>query len=175
MPPGRYPAVRPSSRASAGAGDCPATAERVAANAAVIHVLAEQATLDGASDQPGLGILPAESVRELAKTAQLKPLTVPSSTPDPGYRPSAATAEFVRWRDLTCRWPGCDAPVERCDIDHTVPYPFGPTHPVEQQALLPHPPSAHTLTAGEISFAATHRYGDATAKSCHSPGTPLSS
>jgi hypothetical protein len=49
--------------------------------------------------------------------------------PDPGYRPTAKTAEFVRWRDLTCRWPGCDAPVERCDIDHTVPYPAGATHP----------------------------------------------
>jgi hypothetical protein len=116
-----------------GTADCPATAERSAANVAVIHVLAEQATLDGTSDQPGylpgFGILPAESVRELATTATRKPLTMPSGTPDPGYRPSAVTSEFVRWRDLTCRWPGCDAPVERCDVDHTVPYPFGPTHP----------------------------------------------
>jgi Domain of unknown function (DUF222) len=70
---------------------------------------------------PGFGILPAESVRELATTAQLKPLVIPSGAPDPGYRPSAVTARFVRWRDLTCRWPGCDAPVERCDVDHTVP------------------------------------------------------
>jgi hypothetical protein len=38
-------------------------------------------------------------------------------------------AEFVRWRDLTCRWPGCDKPAEKSDIDHTVPYPVGPTHP----------------------------------------------
>ena len=30
------------------------------------------------------------------------------------------------------------------------------------------------LTAGEISFAATHRYVEATAERCHSPGTPLS-
>jgi hypothetical protein len=116
-----------------GTTECPATAARAAADAAVIHVLAEQATVDGTSDQPGylpgFGILPAESVRELATTATLKPLTVPKGAPDPGYRPSTETAEFVRWRDLTCRWPGCDAPVERCDIDHTVPYPDGPTHP----------------------------------------------
>ena len=116
-----------------GTEDCPAAAEHAAASAAVIHVLAEQATLDGTSDQPGylpgFGILPAESVRELATTATLKPLTIPTGAPDPGYRPSTKTADFVRWRDLTCRWPGCDAPVERCDIDHTVPYPFGPTHP----------------------------------------------
>jgi hypothetical protein len=48
--------------------------------------------------------------------------------PDPGYRPSTVTNEFVQWRDLTCRWPGCDKPVHKCDIDHTVPYPAGLTH-----------------------------------------------
>jgi hypothetical protein len=36
------------------------------------------------------------------------------------------------------------------------------------------PLAAQTLTAGEMSFAETHRYRDATAKSRHSPGTPLS-
>jgi hypothetical protein len=112
--------------------ECPVAAERKAVSDVVIHVLAEQATVDGDSDHPGylpgFGILPAESVRDLAKTAKLKPVTVPTGAPEPGYRPSAALADFIRWRDLTCRWPGCDAPVERCDIDHTVPYPFGPTH-----------------------------------------------
>jgi uncharacterized protein DUF222 len=116
-----------------GTSDCPAKAERAAADAAVIHVLAEQATIDGTSDQPGylssFGILPAESVRGLAGSAKLKPVNMPTGQADPGYRPSTATADFVRWRDLTCRWPGCDASVERCDLDHTVPYPFGPTHP----------------------------------------------
>ena len=119
-----------------GLADCPARAERdgaAAAAAAVIHVLAERATLDGASDQPGylpgFGVLPAESVREVAKTARLKPVVIPSDTPDPGYRPSAVTREFLVWRDLTCRWPGCDRPVEKCDVDHTVPYPAGLTHP----------------------------------------------
>jgi hypothetical protein len=115
-----------------GSEDCPVAAERKAVADAVIHVLAEQATLDGTSDQPGylpgFGILPAESVRELATTAQLKPVKMPSATPDPGYRPSAVTREFVAWRDLTCRWPGCDRPVDKCDVDHTVPYPAGVTH-----------------------------------------------
>jgi hypothetical protein len=115
-----------------GSDECPAKAERATADAAVIHVLAEQATVDGTSDHPGylpgFGILPAESVRELAATAQLKPLRVPSGTPDPGYRPSVVTRQFVAWRDLTCRWPGCDRPVDKCDVDHTVPYPAGLTH-----------------------------------------------
>jgi hypothetical protein len=35
------------------------------------------------------------------------------------------------------------------------------------------PLAAQTLTAGEMSFAETHRYLEATAKSRHSPGTPL--
>ena len=35
----------------------------------------------------------------------------------------------MRCRDLTCRWPGCDKPAPYgCDLDHTVPYPIGPTH-----------------------------------------------
>ncbi len=45
----------------------------------------------------------------------------PRRAPDPGYRPTAKTKEFLRWRDLTCCWPGCDKPVEKCDVDHTVP------------------------------------------------------
>ena len=117
-----------------GSEQCPAGVERKAAADAVIHVLAEQATLDGSSDAPGylpgFGILPAESVRDLANTATLKPMIVPTgAAPDPGYRPSAKNADFIKWRDLTCRWPGCDKPAERCDLDHTEPWPFGPTHP----------------------------------------------
>jgi len=116
-----------------GLEDCPARAQRSAA-AAVIHVLAEQSTLEGTSDTPGylpgFGILPADSIRDLAASATLKPLDIPTGTAaDPGYRPSAKTNEFLRWRDLTCCWPGCDRPVEACDVDHTVPWPDGPTHP----------------------------------------------
>src|SRR5947208_4784138 len=64
-----------------GSADCPAGAERATAAAAataVIHVLAEQGTLDGTSNAPGylrgFGILPAESARDLAVPAQLKPV-----------------------------------------------------------------------------------------------------
>ena len=48
--------------------------------------------------------------------------------PERGYVPSPALVEFVRCRDLTCRWPGCDKPADECDLDHTIPYPVGPTH-----------------------------------------------
>ena len=141
-----------------GSGDCAAAAERKALGDAVIHVLAEQATLGGTSNHPGylpgFGILPAESVRELATTAQLKPLTIPSEEPEPGYRPSAGLAEFVRWRDLTCRWPGCDAPVERCDIDHTVRYPVGATHPPDLKAYC----RTHYRVSGGLSTPSSHHY-----------------
>ena len=111
-----------------GREDCTSAAELAAVSSAVIHVLAEQTTLDGSSDAPGylrgFGILPAESVRHVATTATLKPLTVPNGVaPDAGYRPSVKNKEFIGWRDLTCRWPGCDTPVEKSDVDHTVPYP----------------------------------------------------
>src|SRR5690349_8004719 len=65
-----------------GRKDCAApAAEANTAATAVIHVLAEQGTLEGTSEHPGylrgFGILPAESVREMAKTATLTPLTIP--------------------------------------------------------------------------------------------------
>ena len=110
-----------------GSPDCPALGQGGAAPV-VIHVLAEQATVEGAGDNPGYlpkyGIQPAESIRAQARTAKLKPLIMPEGVQS-GYRPSADLSAFIRWRDLTCRWPGCDAPV--CDTDHTVPYPAGPT------------------------------------------------
>ena len=97
----------------------------------MIHLLAEQSTLEGASNSPGylpgFGVQPAEVVRDLAATATVTPVVIPGGQAEAGYRPSVALAEFIDWRDLTCRWPGCDAPVDRCDIDHTVPFPFGRT------------------------------------------------
>ncbi|CKS87975.1 Conserved protein of uncharacterised function. Member of Mycobacterium tuberculosis REP13E12 (part2) [Mycobacterium tuberculosis] len=36
---------------------------------------------------------------------------------------------------MTCRFPGCDQPTEFCDIDHTLPYPLGPTHPSNLKCL----------------------------------------
>lgn len=36
------------------------------------------------------------------------------------YRPSEAMRRLLRVRDEHCRFPGCRAPVHRCDIDHTV-------------------------------------------------------
>ena len=43
------------------------------------------------------------------------------------YRPSDPLDRFVRARDRRCRFPGCRARPIRCDLDHVVPYPYGPT------------------------------------------------
>lgn len=128
-------------RCQCGSPDCSAAGRRPGTDV-VIHLLAEQSTVGGDSQAPGylpgFGPLPATAVRELATTAKLRPLVLPSSDPEPGYRPSAALAEFVRLRDLTCRFPGCDQPAEVCDIDHTVAFPLGPTHPSNLKLLCRH-------------------------------------
>ena len=41
------------------------------------------------------------------------------------YHPPADLADFVRMRDGTCTRPGCSAPSQRCDLDHTTPYHLG--------------------------------------------------
>jgi hypothetical protein len=98
-------------------------------------VIAERATVEGRGGSPaaevgGEGLIPAELVAELAAAAKLVPLVHPvDAAPERGYVPSQALADFVRCRDLTCRWPGCDRPATECDLDHTIPYSQGgPTH-----------------------------------------------
>jgi uncharacterized protein DUF222 len=107
---------------------------------AVVHIVAEAATVTAArtsaqeSAAPpayvlGGGVLPAALLSTVLDRATVREIRHPGdAAPEPGYRPSAALAEFVRCRDLTCRFPHCDVPADRCDVDHTVPYPFGPTH-----------------------------------------------
>lgn len=136
-----------------GRADC-AAGKRPGASPVVIHLIAEQASLDGSASPltsgltsrltsglaSGLAIdelLPAELVAELAASAKLVPLAHPAdAAPESGYVPSRALADFVRCRDLTCRWPGCDRRAAHCDIDHTIPYADGgPTHATNLKLL----------------------------------------
>jgi hypothetical protein len=117
-----------------GRPDC-AAGKRPGATPVVIHVIAEQASIDASGFASGSlvgadGLMPPELVAELAKSAKLVALAHPGDAPpEPRYVPSKALADFVRCRDLTCRWPGCDRPVPECDLDHTIPYAQGgPTH-----------------------------------------------
>ncbi|GAB3021323.1 HNH endonuclease signature motif containing protein [Mycobacterium bourgelatii] len=155
-----------------GSAECAANrGEDQRASAVVVHVVAEESTLEAVPDRhmsgegppsrpitpemtlaealapdpqpdvparrsaPALitsgGLVPAPLLAELirggAKVSRVRPAG--NFVAEPHYRPSAKLAEFVRVRDLTCRFPGCDVPAARCDIDHTAPWPFGPTHP----------------------------------------------
>ena len=98
-----------------GRPDC-AAATRPPAGPVVIHVIAEQSTVDGTGATPASeiaadGLISPEVIAELAGTAKRVPLVHPGdSAPEPRYSPSKALADFVRCRDLTCRWPGCDRP-----------------------------------------------------------------
>jgi hypothetical protein len=77
----------------------------------------------------GGGVLPAPLLAATLGRATVREIRHPGDAPpEPHYRPSRDLADFVRCRDLTCRWRGCDKPAYGCDIDHTVPYPIGPTH-----------------------------------------------
>jgi len=85
----------------------------------------------------GGGIVPTPLLAELIKHgAKLRPVrSFADAAPEPRYTPSAGLQQFVRCRDLTCRFPGCEAPAEFCDVDHTIPYPVGPTHPSNLKCL----------------------------------------
>ena len=112
-----------------GQSQCPAAAPT--RSGVVIHVVADQATVEGRAQRPAYlmgadSLIGPDVLRELAAAATVRPLIQPAdSCPEPGYRPSAALAAFVRARDLTCRAPGCDRPATDCDLDHTVPWADG--------------------------------------------------
>jgi hypothetical protein len=91
--------------------------------------------LPGGVELPRHGVLAPEAVSEvlsrpdtLLRLARLDPDG--SIVQDPAhYRPSASTRRRVRSRDGTCRFPGCNTPASRTDVDHVVAHPDGPTAP----------------------------------------------
>lgn len=91
---------------------------------------------------PGHGVIlggatvPGPLLAELIRAgATLRWVPRPADAPESGYRPSTALAEFVRMRDMTCRFPNCDVPAQFCDLDHAIAWPHGPTHPSNLRCL----------------------------------------
>jgi len=112
--------------------DCPARKGEVSETnggvRTVINVIATEATVTGDSEQPGylegFGVIDADMVHELAEGAAFRLVDEPTVTAEEAlrYQPSAEAARWIRLRDLTCRYPGCDRPAVICDIDHTTPF-----------------------------------------------------
>ncbi len=111
--------------------DCSSRTEVIretAGTTTVINVIAEAKTVLGDGPRAGyidgFGVVDAEVIRELANSAQLRMVHQPVVRPAEmlRYQPSAALARWVRMRDLTCRFPGCDRPASMCDLDHTIPF-----------------------------------------------------
>nr|MDP9166688.1 HNH endonuclease [Actinomycetota bacterium] len=80
--------------------------------------------------------VPGPITRRVALKATLRTIVHPRHRPpEPRYTPSRKLADFVRCRDLTCRFPGCREPATSCDVDHTIPWPCGPTQASNLKAL----------------------------------------
>ncbi|SFI00536.1 HNH endonuclease signature motif containing protein, partial [Cryobacterium levicorallinum] len=93
----------------------------------------------------GYGPIDPETARRLAGTATsfLRVLTHPhtgivldvSSTP---FRVPAALKKYLRLRDGTCRFPGCNRSAGHSDLDHTIDKQFGgPTTATNLHSLSP--------------------------------------
>ncbi len=142
-----------------GQPDCPGAAHERPPKNAVVYVVADEksvqaATAAAAEAAPsesasspaqcpappafvfGGGVLPTALLGAIVERATIREVRHPGGAPpEPRYTPTLSTADFVRCRDLTCRFPGCDKPAQFCDLDHTVPYPVGPTHPSNLKCL----------------------------------------
>ncbi|MDQ4490914.1 DUF222 domain-containing protein [Sinomonas sp. ASV486] len=93
----------------------------------VVHlpaaVLLGSATGNGYLD--GYGIIDADTARQLAAAAPNwhRLYTDTDGTPlrlgRTAYRPPEAMRRFLRYRDGTCAFPGCNQPAESSELDHT--------------------------------------------------------
>lgn len=81
-------------------------------------------------------LLPGAIARRAALNATTETIIHPGhAPPEPRYRPSKKLADVIRCRDLTCRYPGCHVPATHCDVDHTIPWPQGPTQAAKLKCL----------------------------------------
>jgi hypothetical protein len=95
---------------------------------------------------PRCGVIPMGAVETIARgcDTQLRRILLDQSTGRAlsvgatAYRPHAALTRAVRTRDGTCRFPGCSIPARRCDLDHVVRFPDGPTAEHNLHALCRH-------------------------------------
>jgi hypothetical protein len=136
-----------------------------------VNVLVSLETITGNSDACGrIGNTPAtaDEVRDLIAEAAVKSSTIRRLVTDSTgcildagrshYLASDLQKLVIRLRDGYCRFPGCNAPAERCEIDHAVPYDAGgPTDLWDLGPLCKH---HHQMkTGGYWHIITSHRNG----------------
>jgi hypothetical protein len=95
---------------------------------------------------PGVGEVPGQVVRGIVAAFGTRAVlalcdwrsgTLASETCE-AYRPPAWLERLVKARDGTCRFFGCTVPARRCDVDHVVAHPRGPTEVENLMCLCRH-------------------------------------
>ncbi len=93
------------------------------------HIMVNLSTLLGLDDDPayldGQGVIDAHTARTLLAEARRSYVHIDqdqSARSAVRYTPNRKLAELVRSGELCCSFPGCNNPVWRGDIDHTVPH-----------------------------------------------------
>ncbi|MGH3906507.1 MAG: DUF222 domain-containing protein [Pseudonocardiaceae bacterium] len=142
-----------------GGHDCPTThSAGTSPGKPLISVIVPITTLIGLDDQPGdligHGPIPAPLARQIAAGGTWRRLlTDPASGTllDYGrstYTPPDGLADFVRARDVYCRNPICGQRAATADLDHTIPYPEGPTSEDNLYGACRHDHLIKTFTPG---------------------------
>jgi hypothetical protein len=150
-----------------------------------IHVVVAATTLLGLDQAPGelagYGPIPASLARAIAADGTWRRLLTDPRTgrfdelSEDSYQPSPALRDHVIARDRTCRGPGCRLPADRCDLDHRVPHPRGPTSPGNLYPACRPFHETKTLTDTEVSDdgAGGLHIRFPTGRSYHLPADPL--
>ena len=136
---------------------------------ASVVVMVAATTLLGLDDLPGelagYGPIPASVARTLAGDGTWRRLLTDPATGAPvdygitRYRPPADLVELVKIRDRTCRFPGCNQPAHRCQVDHTVPAARGgPTRADDLGPLCQPCHLAKTHTGWRVEQSAPGRF-----------------
>jgi hypothetical protein len=95
---------------------------------------------------PGVGEVPGQVLRQVVGAFGTKALlalcdfqsgTLASETCE-AYRPPPWLVRLVKDRDGTCRFPGCTIRAARCDVDHVITHPRGPTEEPNLMCLCRH-------------------------------------
>ena len=135
--------VSPSGSTAAGEGVCRSASEwftrmgrRPAATVTLVIPFTTAVGLtDAPCEVPGHGWVTAEHARRIMLNdgSTWRRLAVDADSgaaahlETHAYRPTPAMRAHVEAVDGTCRAPGCTVPAARCDLDHDIPWPHGPT------------------------------------------------